>query len=71
VVALLDDSSFGDIPLHTLKGEQRSELVLAAETAASLKEQYERWEQMVTLKQAADAEPACDRTAGGAASAQG
>ncbi|MBT9494774.1 MAG: prolyl oligopeptidase family serine peptidase [Paucibacter sp.] len=43
-----------------LKGEQRSEIVLATETVSSLKEQYERWEQMATLKQAADAKPACD-----------
>lgn len=48
-----------------LKGEQRSELVIPMETASTLKEQYERWEQMATLKTAADAVPKCERTAGG------
>lgn len=42
-----------------LKGERRSELIIPSETAASLKDQYERWEQMETLKRAADAKPRC------------
>ncbi|MCX2864907.1 hypothetical protein OOZ63_24045 [Paucibacter sp. PLA-PC-4] len=46
-----------------LKGERRSELLIPAETAESLKEQYARWDQMVTLKQATDAVPKCARVA--------
>lgn len=42
-----------------LKGERRSELVIPSETAASLKAQYERWEQMAKMKLAADAKPRC------------
>ena len=48
-----------------LKGEERSELVLAKETAAALRDQYARWNQMVPLKRAVDAKPGCVRTAGG------
>ena len=47
-----------------LNGEQRSDIVLPAETASILKEQYVRWGQMAGLKQAADAKPGCVRTAG-------
>jgi dipeptidyl aminopeptidase/acylaminoacyl peptidase len=46
-----------------LKGEKRTEVVVPTETAASLKQQYERWDQMAALKQADDARPACVRTA--------
>jgi len=42
-----------------LKGERRTELLIPSETAASLKAQYERWEQMEHLKRAADAKPRC------------
>ena len=45
-----------------LKGEKRSELVVPTETAASLKEQYARWDQMAALKQAVDATPGCIHT---------
>ncbi|WP_428508906.1 alpha/beta hydrolase family protein [Roseateles sp.] len=44
-----------------LKGEQREELIVPGETTASLKEQYQRWQQMETLKQAVDRQPACVR----------
>ena len=45
-----------------LKGEKRSEVLIPMETAESLQEQYARWDQMVALKQAADAKPQCART---------
>lgn len=45
-----------------LKGEKRDELLVPGETAGSLREQYQRWEQMASLKQAADKLPACVRT---------
>ena len=48
-----------------LKGEQRAELVLSTETAATLSEQYARWVQMAELKRAVDAKPGCVRPAGG------
>ncbi|MFN3630658.1 MAG: alpha/beta hydrolase family protein, partial [Casimicrobiaceae bacterium] len=48
-----------------LKGERRSELLIPAETAESLREQYARWDQMVPLKLAADAAPSCARVAVG------
>jgi len=48
-----------------LKGEQRSAPVLPRETGAALAEQYARWSQMVGLKRAVDAKPACVRAAGG------
>jgi hypothetical protein len=48
-----------------LKGEQRSEPLLAGETAATLGEQYRRWGQMAEFKRAADAEPRCVRAASG------
>lgn len=48
-----------------LKGEERSELVLAKETAAALRDQYARWNQMVPLKRAVDAKPGCVQTANG------
>lgn len=47
-----------------LKGEQRSELVLSTETAATLSGQYARWGQMAELKRAVDAKPGCVRAAG-------
>jgi dipeptidyl aminopeptidase/acylaminoacyl peptidase len=46
-----------------LKGERRSELVLPNETAAVLKGQYARWDQMADMKRAVDRTPACVRTA--------
>lgn len=48
-----------------LKGEQRSEPLVPSETAATLREQYARWGQMVELKRAVDAKPGCVRTADG------
>ena len=48
-----------------LNGEQRSELVLATETAASLNEQYVRWRQMEGFKRVVDAQPGCARVVGG------
>ncbi|MEO6279851.1 hypothetical protein [Roseateles sp.] len=47
-----------------LKGERRDEVLLPTETATSLAQQYERWNQMLPLKQAVDAQPACARNAG-------
>jgi dipeptidyl aminopeptidase/acylaminoacyl peptidase len=46
-----------------LKGERRSALLIPTETADSLVEQYARWEQMVPLKNDADATPRCARVA--------
>ncbi|KQY88239.1 S9 family peptidase [Pelomonas sp. Root1444] len=46
-----------------LKGEKRTEVLIPTETEASLRQQYERWDQMVVLKQADDARPACARAA--------
>lgn len=46
-----------------LKGERRSELFIPTETAESLKEQFARWDQMVSMKEAADAMPRCARIA--------
>ena len=46
-----------------LKGEMRSELLTPSETAESLREQYARWNQMVPMKEAADARPLCARVA--------
>ena len=48
-----------------LKGEKRSDLLIPGETAATLSEQYRRWDQMAELKQAADAKPACAHDASG------
>ncbi len=42
-----------------LKGEQRGTPVLANETDASLKHQYEAWQQMAELKKADDSRPRC------------
>lgn len=44
-----------------LKGERRTEVLLAGENAASLKAQYELWRQMETMKATHDAEPRCPR----------
>lgn len=44
-----------------LKGEERAEPMLVAETAASLKAQYGLWRQMEKMKSAHDAEPRCAR----------
>lgn len=44
-----------------LKGEKRQELVIPTETAESLQAQYVRWDQMATMKTAADAKPRCVR----------
>lgn len=50
-----------------LQGEERSEVVLAGETDATLKDQYARWRQMAQLKRADDAKSRCERvTSGGA-----
>lgn len=48
-----------------LKDERRSEPILPSETAQSLGNQYERWEEMKVLKAAADAKPRCPRHAHG------
>jgi len=48
-----------------LKGEKRSELLIPSETASSLKEQYDRWDQMASLKKTVDAKPVCVRQASG------
>ena len=42
-----------------LKDERRTELLIPGETAASLQEQYERWDQMKELKRIDDAKPVC------------
>ncbi|MDY0749097.1 hypothetical protein SNE35_31665 [Paucibacter sp. R3-3] len=47
-----------------LKGEKRSEVVIPAETEASLKEQYVRWEEMKEMKRVDDAKPRCAVAAG-------
>jgi len=47
-----------------LRDEQRTEPVLRAETAATLKAQYGRWQQMAELKRADAARPVCARKAG-------
>lgn len=44
-----------------LKGERRTVPLLSAETAASLKAQYDAWDQMATLKAADDVRPRCAR----------
>lgn len=44
-----------------LKGEQRAEVVLPGESAASLKAQYDLWRQMEQMKATHDAEPRCPR----------
>ncbi|MGM9484941.1 alpha/beta hydrolase family protein [Roseateles sp. NT4] len=45
-----------------LNGERRSELIIPTETTDSLRQQYERWDQMVKLKVEADAKPRCQDT---------
>jgi hypothetical protein len=47
-----------------LKGEERTQPLLPAETAESLRAQYTRWREMETLKKADDAKPRCARAAG-------
>ena len=42
-----------------LRGEERTEPTVVGESAASLKEQYARWRQLVQLKNAADLKPEC------------
>jgi hypothetical protein len=44
-----------------LQGEERTEPLLAAETSASLKTQYEAWRQMKKMKADGDAKPRCAR----------
>jgi hypothetical protein len=44
-----------------LKGEQRTEVVLPGESDASLKAQYDLWQQMEKMKATHDAEPRCPR----------
>ena len=44
-----------------LKGEQRLTPVFALETEASLRSQYQAWQQMRVLKAADDARPRCER----------
>lgn len=47
-----------------LKGEERTQALLPAETAESLRTQYARWREMESLKKADDAKPRCARVAG-------
>ncbi|MBE0547907.1 MAG: hypothetical protein IH627_09695 [Rubrivivax sp.] len=47
-----------------LKGEERSEPFVWAESDATLKDQYRRWHEMAELKRADDARPACARKGG-------
>jgi dipeptidyl aminopeptidase/acylaminoacyl peptidase len=47
-----------------LKGEERTQALLPAETAGSLRDQYARWRQMELLKKTDDAKPRCARLAG-------
>jgi dipeptidyl aminopeptidase/acylaminoacyl peptidase len=47
-----------------LKGEERSEPFLWAESDLTLKDQYRRWHEMAALKHADDARPACARKGG-------
>ena len=47
-----------------LKGEERTEPFLLAETDAGLRQQYVRWRQMAELKRADDARPRCARRRG-------
>ena len=42
-----------------LQGERRGKPLLAAETPQLLDAQYDTWQQMVALKDAADAQPRC------------
>ena len=42
-----------------LKDERRSALLLSSETPASLKAQYDAWQQMAELKRADDSRPRC------------
>lgn len=44
-----------------LNGEKRTEPSLPGETAESLTQQYQRWDQMRTLKDADDKTPVCDK----------
>lgn len=57
----------GNVDWHRfwLKGEERTEPFVWAETAESLKEQYRRWHQMAELKRLDDAKPVCPRRAEG------
>jgi hypothetical protein len=48
-----------------LKGEKRTEPLLASETVATLTDQYARWDQMLALKQLVGAGPGCVRTPAG------
>lgn len=43
-----------------LQGEKRKEVRIPRETATALRQQYQRWDQMLTLKRANDAKPACE-----------
>jgi len=47
-----------------LKGEDRTQVLLPAETAESLRAQYTRWREMEALKKTDDARPQCARLAG-------
>jgi dipeptidyl aminopeptidase/acylaminoacyl peptidase len=47
-----------------LRGEERTEPLLWGEDGVALKEQYRQWHQMVGLKKADDARPACARKRG-------
>lgn len=42
-----------------LKDERRAALLLSSETTASLKAQYDAWQQMAELKRADDSRPRC------------
>jgi dipeptidyl aminopeptidase/acylaminoacyl peptidase len=47
-----------------LKGEERKELIIPGETAASLDDQYRRWRQMAELKATDDQKPPCAQRRG-------
>jgi len=47
-----------------LKGEERTQVLLPAETTESLRAQYARWREMEALKKVDDAKPRCVRLAG-------
>ncbi|WP_233375417.1 prolyl oligopeptidase family serine peptidase [Roseateles cellulosilyticus] len=49
-----------------LKGEKRNVPMLAGETTASLRAQYDAWDQMAAMKSANDLKPPCARITGGA-----
>ena len=48
-----------------LKGEKRTVPMLMGETPASLRAQYDAWDQMARMKASDDAKPRCDRVSAG------